>query len=709
MFYGASVLRLLRGARQLLTQRRDFAGPTSPGQATEPRPARRIRHMSDTKLPFEQSADMARLALARGDRDTARASLSMALQTASASGTISDESPEALVRLGALYQDAGLTAEAERLFADAIAVGETTLGPDHPGVAPALARLGTALVARGALDDAEPLLTRALSIGESQLGVDHPDHNVLLNALSRLYLKQGAFQRAAPLLARLLEMKRVKGDDHPEVATVLASLALVRQSVGDHEGAEQLGRRVLQIRERTLAPNHYAIASALELLADACAARGKVGEALLHYQRALSIREQTLGVSHASLRVSRERIVDLQLQAAEEFVDIEAAALATPFVLPAAAVAPAAPAAPVALPPDAGFSLPPSLATSASRTPSRATFLSPLLEPLPAPVPAAPSAPTVGLSDESYAGDDEGAEHSTQSLVLPASTGMLSLHDEIRDIEQELNDAATATDRWSRIRETAAVLWGAIQARRRQAAIVGAAVVALFLVVRIAQPRTSGDASGQMPGAPGDETARRANALVSSKRSADDARNPDSPLLRSAAGSLTVRTVSTTSAGGIGPTTRGQDTRSGRDEPAPATENAPAVVLGHNLRPSLPNVIIQGADSIAGVAGGTPNLDKELLSKQFWTKGSDTGIGSEIGSATNAQLIGPMPKPYYPEFLRKNGIEGEVVVRFTVDESGHPDISSFEVVRSPHDALTDAKRCGCSEAVQFTHLFHRTE
>ena len=649
--------------------------------------------MSETKLPFEQSADTARLALARGDHDTARASLTVALQTADASGSITTESPEALVRLGALYQDAGLTTEAERLFADAIAVAETTLGPEHPGVAPALARLGTALVARGALDDAEPLLTRALSIGEAQLGADHPDHNVLLNALSRLYLKQGAFQRAAPLLDRLLALKRVKGEDHPEVATVLASLALVRQSVGDHEGAEQLGRRVLQIRERTLAPNHYAIASALELLADACAARGKVGEALHRYQRALSIREQTLGVSHASLRASRERIVDLQLQAAEDSIEDDASPAATPFVLPFTPLiaAPAAAAAPVALPADAASSLPPSLATSASRESTRAPLSSFAPQPSLAPPPPPPPATMVEVSEPADADDGDGDERAPQALVLPASTGMLSLHDEIRNIEAELNEADSSNARWFRIRETAAVMWGAILARRRQGAIASAAVVALFLVVRIAQPRTAAEATGRPVSARDEDATPRGNLTASSKGNAADPRNTDPPLVRSAAGSLAVRTVST-STGGIGPATREQESRARRDEPltGAGTENGSSVVLGHTVRPNVPNIVIHGADSIAGVAELAPKIGGDLFSKQFWTNGSDKG--TDLGTATNAKLIGAMPQPYYPEFLRKNGVEGEVVVRFTVDEAGRPDISSFEVIRSPHDGLTDAVR-----------------
>src|SRR5439155_7669866 len=115
--------------------------------------------------------------------------------------------------------------------------------------------------------------------------------------------------------------KRSKGEEHPEVATVLASLASVRRSLGRHESDEQLWRRVLDIRERTLAPNHFAIATALEHLGDACAARGNIAEALSAFQRAQTIRERTLGSAHSSLRTSRERIADLQLQASDNSLE----------------------------------------------------------------------------------------------------------------------------------------------------------------------------------------------------------------------------------------------------------------------------------------------------------------------------------------------------------------------------------------------------
>src|SRR3954468_8937708 len=199
-------------------------------------------------------------------------------------------------------------------------------GPDAPdsanGELAALIRLGTSMLEVGSDAEAIDCFCNALEVAEQTLGSDNPDLILILNDLTRLYLKQSRFADAEPLLLRLLEMKRSKGEHHPEVATVLASLAGVRQSLGRHESAEQLWRRVLEIRESTLAPNHFAIATALEHPGNACAARGKIPEALAAFQRALSIREKTLGAEHPSLRISRERIADLRLQGSEDSFDL---------------------------------------------------------------------------------------------------------------------------------------------------------------------------------------------------------------------------------------------------------------------------------------------------------------------------------------------------------------------------------------------------
>ncbi len=638
--------------------------------------------MSDTRPAFEQLTDTARLALARGDRDGARSSLNLAFYSADSDASIAAETPEGLMRLGGLYHDAGLSAEAERLFADAVAVAERTLGSGHAMVGEALARLGAALIARGAHADAEPLMTRALAIAELHLGVDSPDLNVLLNALSRLYLRRNAFELAAPLLDRLLAMKRIKGEDHPEVATVLASLALVRQGVGDHEGAEQLGRRVLQIRERTLAPNHYGIASALELLADACSARGKIGEAVQLYQRALSIREQTLGVSHASLRVARERIADLQLQAAEETGDDDLSLLQllpmppavtplpVPVVAPPKRTAAPAHARPVALPVDHAATLPPTLSVAPRPQAERSSAM------------LAPSAwPAFA--------DEETGEQRQQALVLPAGTGALSLHEELSNIENEMNEAAALEGQRSRAAALAVAAWAAISARRTQVAVITAGVAALVVAVRIAQPRAADDANAGFRS--GSSSLQSGNAALGAAGAARSDGGADSGFIRTSGGAVALRPISSPSV--ARPTSSGGSAESsapGRGAPNQA-EETPPLELGRAIKAPLPNVNVVAGDSIARVADAKVGGDG--FSRQFWTSGLDKkGGGAESTSPRNAKLMGDMPQPFYPEFLRKNGIEGEVVVQFVVDVTGRPDLSTLEVVRSPHDALTTSVR-----------------
>lgn len=79
------------------------------------------------------------------------------------------------------------------------------------------------------------------------------------------------------------------------------------------------------------------------------------------------------------------------------------------------------------------------------------------------------------------------------------------------------------------------------------------------------------------------------------------------------------------------------------------------------------------------------------------TRGIPTGI---IGDATSApadndwrgsevlmHLIATV-KPRYPDYLRGAGVDGRVLVRFTVDTSGRVDMSSVKVLESTHDLFT---------------------
>ena len=73
------------------------------------------------------------------------------------------------------YWNLGRHADALPLEERALAITETTLGPDHPDTATRLNNLATTYRDLGRAAEALPLQQRALAISEMALGPDHPD------------------------------------------------------------------------------------------------------------------------------------------------------------------------------------------------------------------------------------------------------------------------------------------------------------------------------------------------------------------------------------------------------------------------------------------------------------------------------------------------------------------------------------------------------
>ena len=76
--------------------------------------------------------------------------------------------------LGRMLQDKAALFEALQAFELAVAVDETTLGPEHPSVARALNKLGTVMHDLGDMEGAQQAFERALAIDEASLGAEHP-------------------------------------------------------------------------------------------------------------------------------------------------------------------------------------------------------------------------------------------------------------------------------------------------------------------------------------------------------------------------------------------------------------------------------------------------------------------------------------------------------------------------------------------------------
>jgi TonB family protein len=522
------------------------------------------------------------------------------------------ELAQALIRLGTLRQQKESYADAEVLFAKALDVSEQILGPDHIDLVPALTSLGAVRVLRGSPEVAEPLLNRALAISERYLGQGHPDLVILVNDLSRLCLKHSAYSVAEPLLQRLLKMKRSKGEDHPEVATVLASLAVVHESRGRHESAEELWRRVLDIRERTLSPNHFAHAVALEHLADVCAARGKIAEALQLFQRARAIREATLGSSHPSLRVIRERVADLELQASELSTD----SYDTPVFAPQSA-SPRVFEREVAPPrPD----IRPNLETE--REAAAIAYRAALLE----------------RRQDALDPDDD--QESTGVSVRILETTLAFLRKQYREV------------------------------------LTVAGVLAFLLITLAVNSRASVGAEQAAIEIPAVTSASSPTLLPAPPVAIGPSKavTPDSSSLAREAAPIRSRPVEQH---------RAERSTERKSEPAPISI------------PTVSAVTMTRFDSIFGAAGAGARVPGDVAIKSpaspLVSSRPDFRLTEpSTPQRTRARLIGALPTPRYPDQLI--GVEGEVEVRFNVDTTGHPTMSTFSVVSSPEPLFTEAVR-----------------
>jgi tetratricopeptide (TPR) repeat protein len=209
------------------------------------------------------------------------------------------------VRCGEYLCERGSYPTAEPLFARALAIFETALGPDHPEIANVLDDLAFVYRKQRRYAEGEGLQRRALAIWEKALGPDHPDFANSLNGLAAVYRNQGRYAEAESLHARALAIfEKALGPDHPDVATALNNLAASYRDQGRYAETEELHARALAIWEKTLGPDHPDVAYSLNGLAVVYRNQGRYADAESLHARALAISEKALGPDHPDVAIS---------------------------------------------------------------------------------------------------------------------------------------------------------------------------------------------------------------------------------------------------------------------------------------------------------------------------------------------------------------------------------------------------------------------
>jgi protein TonB len=141
-------------------------------------------------------------------------------------------------------------------------------------------------------------------------------------------------------------------------------------------------------------------------------------------------------------------------------------------------------------------------------------------------------------------------------------------------------------------------------------------------------------------------------------------------------------------------------------KPAPVVQNTPPALAKLVSAPSVPTISLAVPKIVPPSlppidAGATPTSDDVIISRGGSTGQNgrpsllDQGPAESSNEWRGTEVLMHVlasGKPRYPEALRQAGIDGSVLIQFTVDTLGRVDMGSVKILKSTHDMFTDAVR-----------------
>ncbi len=147
--------------------------------------------------------------------------------------------------------------------------------------------------------------------------LDHTDDKdprvaLTLDQLAESLAKENRQIEAIPVLNHCLDLKeKTLGPDHLEVANTLNNLAELYYSVGNFEDAPPLSERIMGIYEKIFGSDHLGLAMISTSLALIYHGQKNFAKAEPFYVRAMSIKQKALGYNHAEVALIMENYAAL--------------------------------------------------------------------------------------------------------------------------------------------------------------------------------------------------------------------------------------------------------------------------------------------------------------------------------------------------------------------------------------------------------------
>ena len=166
------------------------------------------------------------------------------------------------------------------------------------GVGPSIALGRDTTLLREVLDKTAQRLEKELQ-GQPEVEAE------LGYTLGQVYFDLGQFEKAEAIQRKVLAiLKRIHGDDYPDVLTTQDNLGNTLLIRGNLAGAEEMFRQTLAQRKNTPAKDDAGLADSIDNLALALLEKGKSIEAEALQREALALRQKIYGPSHEGVAAS---------------------------------------------------------------------------------------------------------------------------------------------------------------------------------------------------------------------------------------------------------------------------------------------------------------------------------------------------------------------------------------------------------------------
>jgi eukaryotic-like serine/threonine-protein kinase len=218
------------------------------------------------------------------------------------------------VRLGRAYRALGHAAKAEPLFAKALRIRQSHLGPDHADTLAIMFQQASVLHEVGDLREAIALYEQVKEAQTRIRGMDHEETLATTQNLADAYHLAGRVTEACALLEHVRDARlRTLGPDDDLTIRVLERLSAAYATAGADTKALELALKVRDARIRKHGLGHPLTLDALDSLAARYQGVGKMAQALAIYEQARDEMVVKLSADHPNTITILEHLARMYL------------------------------------------------------------------------------------------------------------------------------------------------------------------------------------------------------------------------------------------------------------------------------------------------------------------------------------------------------------------------------------------------------------